>query len=293
MSHTFTISAPFPPDYEELMGGIPYDDVAPAEGQEEPGSGPWPDGVRHYHRVGLSVRAVEVSWEDGTFGVRVNTLSAPDDYDLAFRFLERAADLLGRPVESEDGQTLPADQLRDAYDAEWQRTANLNGLAAVQSMIADDEMESVCIPGAVRSVYIGPRVLQDLAGAGPEGELLDRLLDFMKCVQWIDPEDYFPASTLVLREKADPDREVEVAVFAPGVSYLFPDVEYLVLAGGAEGDPLLFVPYDRLPELVPPGGWDWLDERQTLVEEVPEAEWAAFRKKAQPFVVADPLADPG
>jgi hypothetical protein len=293
MSHTFTVSGPFPPDYDDLMAGIPHDDLSPVEGQDEPDGGSWPDGVRHYYRDGVSVRAVEVSWEDGEFAVRVNTLSAPEDYDLAFCFVERAAELMGGPVQSEDGQTLPADQLREVYDADWVRNTNRAGLAAVREMVTGEEYHSVQIPGAVRPVHIGRRVWEELADAGPEDELLDRLTEFMRGVQAIDADDFYFASPMTLQHREDPDRQATVAVFAADVDYLFPDVEFLVLAGEKDGDELLFVPYDKLPELLPAGGWEWLDERQTLVDAVPEADWSALRERARPLAVADPLGAKG
>src|SRR5262245_8107519 len=137
MSHTFSVPGASPPDYRKLMKSLPFKDVVPAPDQEEPDGGPWPEGIRHYHREGISTRGVEVSWENGVFAVRINTLAAPEDYDLALHFIEIAAKLLGSQIESEDGATLPARQLRKHFDAKWVRTTNQFGLAVVGGMIGD------------------------------------------------------------------------------------------------------------------------------------------------------------
>jgi hypothetical protein len=265
--------------------------VAPFAGQEEPEGGPWPEGVRHYHREGVSTRGIEVSWEDGIFSVRINTLAAPEDYDLALHFVERAAGLLGVPVESEDGTTLPADQLRGTFDAEWIRQTNTAGLAAVGALIAEKESSSIQLGGVVRDVYLGPRVWEELTAAGEDDELLDRLVEFMRRVQYVNADEgYFAANVMSMQKKKKRGKaeEITFAVIGPDVSYLFPSVEYLAVIGQSEKDPILFVPYTNLPELLADGAWEWLDEEQTLVAPVPDDDWPALRARAKLLAVADP-----
>ncbi len=296
MSHTFSVAAPKPPDYKKLMKALPFDDVLPEGDQEEPTRGPWPEGIRHYYRDGLSTRGAEVSWEDKVFAVRINTLAAPEDYDLAMHFIEQAAKLLKVPIDPEGGETIPADQLRDEYDTEWVRQTNEVGLATVGALIAGDDHDSIQLGGVIRSVHIGPRVWGELTKAGPKGKMLDRLVEFMRRVQYVNAEeDYFAANVMTLNRQnkgkgkgKDKDKEVTVAAFGPGVRYLFPSVEYLVVVGQEEGDPILFVPSKKLPELLKSYEWEWLDEEQTLVEPVPEAEWGKFRKRAQKLSVPAP-----
>jgi hypothetical protein len=287
MSHTFSIKAAEPPGYDELMAGLPFSDLVPALDQEEPEGGPWPEGVRHYHRDGVSTRGVEVSWEDGAFAVRINTLAAPEDYDLALHFIERAAELLGGPVDSEDGTALPGTELRHTYDDEWVRRTNLVGLATVEALIADGEHDSIRLGGVVRDVHLGPRVWAELTAAGPPEELLDRLVEFMAEVQYVDTDDaYFAASAMTFQKKDG--KELTVAAFGPDVAYLFPVVEYLVVMGATEGEEVLFVPYAQLPELLAGCEWGWLDEEQTLVEPVPADRWPALRERARGLAVAAP-----
>ena len=294
MSHSFSVSGAFPPDYDELMQSLPFGDVVADPDQEEPDGGPWPEGIRHYHRAGVSTRGVEVSWEDGTFAVRINTLAAPEDYDLALHFIEQAAEQLGSPVEPEGGDTLPADQLRDEYGVDWARQTNQFGLGAIGAMISGGKHTSLRLSGVIRDVHLGPRVWGELTAAGPDTEMLDRVVAFMRHVQYVNAdEEYFAASVMVIQKKKKgkkkgKDNEVTVAAFGPGVSYLFPSVEYLVVLGQEEGEPLLFVPSGNLPELLTGREWAWLDEEQTLVEPIPEDEWPQFREWAQELSVPAP-----
>jgi hypothetical protein len=291
MSHTFSVSSTEPPDYEELLSGLPFSDVVPAPDQEEPDGGPWPEGIRHYHRAGVSTRGVEVSWEDGTFAVRINTLAAPEDYDLALHFIERAADLLGAAVDSEDGTALPANQLRTTYGAEWVRQTNLVGVATVGALIENEtQPQSLRLGGVIRDVHLGPRVWGELSAAGPAEELLDRLVEFMRHVQYVNEDEYYFAASAMTVQKKKGGEEATITAFGPGVSYLFPAVDYLVVVGSGEGEPILFVPYPKLPELLAGHEWEWLDEEQALVEPVAEDDWPALRERARGLAVAAPCA---
>src|SRR5262249_22402856 len=91
VSVTFSVRCPDRPDYADVLAGLGLPDVLPAPDEEHPAGGPWPDGVWHFHRPGGSTRGAEITWEDGTFAARVNTLASPEDYDLAMRFVEHVA----------------------------------------------------------------------------------------------------------------------------------------------------------------------------------------------------------
>jgi hypothetical protein len=291
MSHTFSVAAPTPPDYKKLMKGLPFDDVLPEGDQEEPTRGPWPEGIRHYYRDGLSTRGVEVSWEDGAFAVRINTLAAPEDYDLAMHFIERAAELLKAPIDPEGGDTVAANELRSAYDADWIRRTNEVGMATVGALISGGDHDSIRLGGVIRDVYLGPRVWGELTKAGPKGKMLDRLVEFMRHVQYVNADgDYFAANVMTLQQKKKgKTREVTVTAFGAGVSYLFPSVEYLVVTGETDGEEMLFVPYKKLPDLLrDEWEWEWLDEEQTLVEPVAEGDWPELRARAGKLAVSAP-----
>jgi hypothetical protein len=248
-------------------------------------SGPWPDSVLHFYRTGVSIRSVEVGYdanqEGGAFTVRIMTLSSPEDYDLALRFVAAAAGVLGTDVTAEDGEdSFPADELRARYGADWVARMNRSGASAIAAIIGEQN-GPVTLSGPQRPTHIGPNMLAGVRASHPgdNDNLAAGLHALMRRVQWAD-EGYFAASVLVGRNQDEPEEaDVTFAAWDLGVRYLFPDVQYLVMQDAAG---LFFIPYARLPELAG-GQMSWLDERQTLVEPFPEAEHAEALRRARRY----------
>jgi hypothetical protein len=287
MSFSFYIPAPEPPDYQMLLDGLDFWDVHCEEGEAEdaPREGSWPEGALHFYRDEVSTRGVEVNYENRRFQVRILSLASPEDYELALRFVESAAVLLKQPIEPEDDEPFPVEQLRERYDDEWVRDMNDSGARAVRYLINDGD-QTVTSWGPHRAFHIGPRLLKELDEAGPESEFSDRLLEKMKQVQNIDPDEYYCANTMeAKRDENDPDEKgFTFAVWGPGVFYLLPDVKYLALVRGEE-EPPIFIPKDKFAEVLP-DGWEWADEKQVLVQAIDEDEWAALVERAREYEVS-------
>src|SRR5262245_20345496 len=193
MSFSFHVAAPTPPDYQRLLDGLDYWDVHCEEGDRTE-EGPWPEGTLHFFREDVSTRGVEITYEDDKFQVRILTLSSPEDYELALRFVESAAVFLKQPVDPEDGDSFPVDELRQRYDEEWIRETNEFGAQTLRSVICEED-STATLSGVHRPVHIGPRLLRELDDDGPEVEFLDRLLGKMLDVQNIDGNEYYFANT--------------------------------------------------------------------------------------------------
>ena len=278
MSFSFHLAAPTPPDYQAILFGVNLTDVEQVE-DDGPTEGPWPEDVLHFYRPGLSTRGVEVAWEKEQFSVCILTLSSAEDYDLALRFVESAAVILGGDVEPEDGDPFPVEELRERYDEEWGRQTNEAGVVTLRALVADDE-NTMMMSGPMRPFHIGSALVEELDELGPTEEFQDRLLEAMRQVQNIDPDDYFPAEAMEIGKNDEPEKTVTVAAWGPDVSYLFPDVDYLVLLD-EDRDPI-FIPYEMLPEILEEG-WTFIDERQMLVEAIPGEDWPALLEKAVLF----------
>ena len=307
MSFSFYVRVPQAPDYRAVMRSVGLSDIRCEEGEPTKSSAsagankadrgkygkgegaatmrvPWPPGIRHFYRPGLSARGAEVSYEKGTFQVRILTLSAPEDYDLAMRLAEAVARLAGvKESDPEDDDPFPIEELRSRYGDEWVRNTNRAGLAVVRTMAGEDKTNTLTLSGPVRPFHLGQRLLGELEAAGPEDELLDRLIQAMRSVQNVDEEEYYFANVMEAKKGEEEDApKITFTAFGPGVRYLLPDVKYLVLVG-EEGEEPLFLPAEKLPELLPEGNWSWLDEKQMLVEPIDEDDWPEFLERAQPF----------
>ena len=230
MSFSFYINAPEPPDYQRVLDGIDLWDVHCDE--EEPEDGPWPEGTLHFYRENLSTRGVEISLEEGKFQVRILTLSSPEDYELALRFTESAAEELGQEVEPEGFVAMPAVALRDRFDDNWIRHTNEYGAAIIQQMVKEADSSNLTMDGSKRPIYIGPRVVQELEDDGPEEDFPDRLIEKMREIQNIDEGEYFFANVMEARPTEagqEDDAKFTFAVFGPEVKYLLPSARFYAL----------------------------------------------------------------
>jgi hypothetical protein len=152
VSSTFFLTRERPASIEEVVAGLDRPGLRVADGELAALCGPWPDGSRWFYVPGRSSRGVEVRYEDGRFEIRLLSASTPEDYDLAFRILE----VLGgtRPVQSEDGETTPADQLRARFGGDWMVRDMAAGITAIRWSLSTGD--AVRIEGPVNAIEIAP-----------------------------------------------------------------------------------------------------------------------------------------
>ncbi len=279
MSFSFSLSAPERPDYQAVLFGLNLRDVQRLEEEDYLTEGPWPDGVVHFHRPGLSTRGVEVEWSDGEFIIEIPTLAAPEDYDLAFRFIESAATIFGGEVYPEEGESFAVEELRTLYNTEWMIQTNESAIVSIRALLKEED-QILMMFGTVRPFHIGAALLEELDELGPPEEFQYRLIDVMREVQNVDADSFTFAEALQLGKSEEPEETVTMAMWEPEKSYLFPDVDYLLLMDEEERP--FFVPYDALPDILD-DGWVFIDERQMLVDAIPKEDWAAMLERAAPF----------
>lgn len=272
MSHTFAIAAPRPPSFPDLLDAVGGPNLRSVQPYCRGSS--W-DGLRwHFYRHGDSARCIEITHSDERFTVTVASPSSDEEYDLAFAFLEAAAQMLDSPVFVNDGPPVPAIDLRSVCNLEWVEQTIDEGVRAILEVVGNGGL--VTLDGPVRPFFVGPRLLGELLNDTPREQLPGRLMAVMKAVQYVPPEEYYPAETLFLR--CPDDSRASFAVWAEGVRYLFPDVDFLAMLDEV-GEPF-FVPGSELPQLAGPA-FRWLDERQALVEAVDGADWVILLAHAR------------
>jgi hypothetical protein len=242
----------------------------------------WRDGYTHVYLPGVSTRAVELSRGAEDLEVRLLTCSAPQEYALALSLATAAAELSGTQVRAEDGWEGPAGAAGEHYGPAWV-AGNVASGARIALGLADNERGPIVMGGPVRDFHLGPRLAAELRAGGPEDGLPDRLLAAMRHTQW-PGEWYYAASRIVVTGRRT-GTKVTVAVWS-GIDCVIPDVELVVLHPPGEGGS----PHVRR-ESVPAftgAHWSWLDERQLLLEAVPEDDWPAMRAAAEPYRVELP-----
>jgi hypothetical protein len=280
MSFSFYIDAPHAPDYQRVIDDLDSWDLHCSE--EELEEGPWPAGTIHFYRDEVSTRGVEITHDENRFQVRILTLSSPEDYELALRFVRAAALELERPIEPEDYQAVTIEEMEARYDADWIRRTNQHGAMVIRQLVQENDTGFVTLMGAKRPIYLGPRIVQEIEEAGDEDGFLDRLMERMREVQNVDGDSYFFANVMEAHHPQSPDRKFTFAVFGPTVSYLLPDAQYIALIVDPNEAPI-FIPSDKLPLILPEDSWNWLDERQMLIEVIDESLWDGIIRRARQF----------
>lgn len=230
-------------------------------------SGIWPEGAYyHVYLEGVSTREIELFYEQKSFSARVMSGSCREDYLLAIELCEHLASQHQTQLISEEGEAG-----RPSPDWINNQVESLAQHLLVMAKRPDIE-GALHLSGPEREFLLGPKTLLLIEHmTGSPGE---RLTDMMRRVQWAaQQEGYYAANTMAL--KKDSGEQMTFAVWAPGVRYLFPEVEQLSL----DTDPVLFFPYARITELGVK--LKWLDDGHCLVEAVTASEWPALLERAQ------------
>ena len=248
-------------------------DLRCSEDVPPPGT-PWPRGIWHLFREGVSTRTTEITVDEAEFAIRMFSMASPEDVALAVALAEYVAEHAGvERVDSEQAGAITPDQIATYYSADWADKQLVSG-HGVLSAIVRERKETIEIPGPHRSFCLGPRVLLQL---GPDKPHL-RLLEAIRRVQWIPVRT---AGTFLATAKSD-QREIKLAVWL-GEEVVFPAVDFAGISADPHADkPEVFlIPASRVPELAGER-WTPIDERQGLLEDFGN-DWPALVAAARAF----------
>ena len=222
-------------------------------------------GIHRFHLDGRSTRVTEVTIAE-TFDVRMFSLAAPEDVELAVRIAECAASILGvREADAELVGTLPIGDLRAEYDADWAESQARSGVQVMRAMI-DQGRGPLQVPGPVRAFCIGPRVLAEVTGEDEHTRMLAKI----RAVQWLRVRT---AGVFVAGED-----ETKLAVWL-GEEVVFPPVAYAAVSREKE---VVLVKAEQVAALAG-SHWRPLDEVQGHIAAFAEPAWAAVMAAARPL----------
>src|SRR5215510_1235148 len=278
MSYSFYIRTDLRPAVADVLARIDFPDVVAPDAR-----GAWPDGTLHIYRGEISTRAIEITYEDHAFEVRILALSSPEDYELAFRLVEHLAVLTGSQVEPEDDTTFPAEKLRDLYDTPWGERMTASHSKIIGHLVKK-EGKTITIVGPVREFHIGPRLFAELEEGGPADGLPQRILEAIRRTQYRDLSDYAEAAIMEVTT-SDKSKTIKLSVWEPDRATHFSGVEYIHLVPNNMPDNIFLVPFEALPQLAG-SRFAYLDERQCLVEAVASDEWPALLREAELYKVS-------
>jgi len=277
MSYTFSIHTTELPPAADLFERAGFPGVLCQEEVDLTQS--LPEGTFHFYRKGISCRTVEVTREGESFEVRLMAHSSRDDYALGLGLVEAVARERKATIHSEDGEEFGADELADQHGAEWIDEMIRSAFGMFNMVL--NQGGTAQINGAVRPLTVGPDLLAELGfQSGPE-EFASRFFAKFRSLQWMDLDDCFQASVMVVTPQDSSEQRRVSSVGAPGLRYLLQKVDFITVQPDGE---LLFVPWDRLAEAFG-DRFQRLDENLVIVEPISAAEWASMTEQLQTVAV--------
>lgn len=261
MSTTISIAIRQPPPFTLVLPDVRCLEAAPDAGA------PWPHGIWHLYRDGVSTRTTEITCSEDEFSIRIFSLASIEDVALAVALAQHVAESAGvHEVDAEPfGPTAIAD-LPARYDPAFAESQAESGLHALTALIADGR-GPMAVPGPRRSVHIGPRMIGELGGDHRA------LWAAIRRIQWLPVRT---AGEYVTRSVAD--REIKLAIWL-GEEVVFPAVDYAAVSLAPE---VFLIAAARVPELAG-ARWQPLDERQGVLAAFDADAWRELVDRARPF----------
>jgi hypothetical protein len=271
MSSTISIAIRQPPPFTATLEALALADVRCLEPAPDAGA-PWPHGIWHLYRDGVSTRTTEITCSEDEFAIRIFSLASIEDVALAVALAQQVATSCDvREVDAEPFGPTTVAQLPERYDSAWAESQAESGLRALAALIADGR-GPMTVPGPRRTVCIGPRMLKELDGDHRA------LWTALRRIQWLPVRT---AGEYVTKSSAK--REIKLAIWL-GEEVVFPAVDYAALSlAHPDREPEVFlIPAERVPELAGPR-WQRLDEVQGVIAAFDADAWRELVERARAF----------
>ncbi len=278
MSHSFYVHDVGNLNYAEVIQAMDVDNLVFAEAELIGTPDDWPSGYMHFYIDDLSCRGVEVSFENGTFQVRIMSASSPDDYGLALKIITTVAGMKSKKIEPEDGPVMALADFEEAYGEAWARQHSSDTLGMVVGLYSR-ENSPITLSGARRNLNAGPHFFAPLL-ADPES-LTDNFFKRFRRLQYIDKEDVFVASVITMNSKEAPEMIAKTAVLGEGVPTVISTEADLVSVRCNNEEYIHVTLNDLIGAIV--GEVEWLSDDLFLTKPYSGPEFGALIKKIEPL----------
>lgn len=231
-------------------------------------------GINHFYIEDVSCRAIEVSHTIYGYSISIKSASSLDDWKLGLKVTAAIASFFQAKIEG-DGDLLTLEQFEQKYDNWWTKRQFVSGVDFALNQ-AHQHSGIVMMDGVTREFHLGERMAKEILNGRSKDEARAEFVRRFRQCQRIEPEYFVPKEYYL---KASKKRFV---IFGPGVSLVVPFVHYLALPEASSKN-LIYVAHSLLPSLAP--NLTWLDEKQALVDAIPESDWTELLKVARPHAV--------
>jgi hypothetical protein len=280
MSHSFFVATSGDVSYDHVVGELDTPDVVATDEVELPGDGSWPAGTIYLYIDNLSARPLEVTYENGNMQVRIFQGSSYDDYRFALNLTKAFARHYGDRIRPEDNEAMDVEAFEEHYDEKW---ASDHCRTMVDMMIDMQKGESIMkMMGARAELQVGPRFMAQLLE--DREHLYDNFFERFRRLNYIDREDVFAASKLLIRNEEGTSR-LSIVAFGEDVPTLLPADADVVAMRREKGD-MIQVPFDRFAEMTRDRNI-WLSENALFVPACTGEEWSKLYSEAQQYDLED------
>ena len=242
----------------------------------------WPEETIGLWRHGVSTRRTEVTREGNTMSVRVFSLASPEDVQLASDLLSVFG--VEGPINADElGELESLVELDSFMQAESAYARAESGMRAIRHLI-DDGRGPIGIPGPIRPVHIGQRMMNELDQM--EGQLEINLLKMISTIQWTIDSKYEDAGVFQASPPSQngdqSDEKWTIAMWLPDRNFIMPRVDRVAISAGP--DDVFMIQFEHAAEV---GGehWNFIDECQATVDALKGDQWSELVSRARPFSV--------
>ena len=233
--------------------------------------------IYYYWLHGHSTRGMDITREKRRYyEIRNTLLSNEADYQIANLIGRFLTEYYGGKIYDEYEDPLDRQVIFTEEEMEERQTDDVNLL-----MVLLEHGQEFAFFLANRKVYLGKKAYGALAPyRNDEKTLREKIYARMKYVWYeVPPEfEYGLVMELVPRGK---DEKKLIKLITNKTPYIIDKVDYVMFE---KGDEPLVIPHEKIYEIKPPS-WEMIDEIQFIAPLLPQPEWEALLKRAEPYNV--------
>lgn len=284
MSHSFYIRDIPDLSYQEITNQLAIDNLVVADDVALPEDGSWPQGTIYLYIDNVSVRPLEINYENNELQVRIFQASCVEDYQLAQNLSKTVANQYDRKIHPEDSGELSIPEFDAHYGQEWAERHS----KAMLDMLIDmyqREKQVLTIGGTRRELRAGPRFMDALLKNRDEFSV--NFFNRFRMLQYIDRDDnVFPANVMAMNLQDD-NKQVRFSVWTESVPTLVSlNVDAITMQGYENEEQNLFLTPESVLLLLADEA-TLLSEDWCLLPGITGNEWDRVYTAAQAYQVND------
>lgn len=203
-----------------------------------------------YYMEGESTRGVQLTYENDSIVVRLNVLCNVPDYIIAKFIMYLLSQSMEKDFVDKKGNVINPE--------EYFTEANIQDLMekdakTVMSSLIKMEDRYITIPGIVRNVYLGRKIVDFFsdkeASPGALVKIFETLINY---VQYELPDYDMPGAALIRPKDSQKEEDfIKIRMMFEGNPYILQDYDYLMIRADENEKEIIFINNEDLLEIAP------------------------------------------